>query len=67
MYNNYITGWSPLHKAAGGGHLEIVRILVDADDIDINLQDNDGNYLFHISNQFINISLLSKYGKLKIW
>ena len=42
------------------GHVEVTRMLLDADDIDINLQDIDGKYIFHISIQFMNISLLSK-------
>ena len=58
---------SKVHKAAYKGHLEMTRILLDVNNINVNLQDNNGNYLFHISNQFMNISLLIKYGKLKIW
>ena len=60
-------GNSPLHWAARGGHLEVTRMLLDADNIDINLQSNSGKYLYYISIQFMNISLLSNYGKLKIW
>ena len=53
--------------AAEYGDLEMTRILLDADNIDINLQGIWGKYLFHISIQFMKLSLLSKYGKLKIW
>ena len=65
LYNYYFTGFSPLLYAAGRGHLEVTRMLLDAEDIDINLQDITGKYPVYISIQFMNISLLSKYWKLK--
>ena len=64
LYNYDFTGESPLHEAAYYGHLEVTRMLLDADDIEINLQDNKGKYLSHISIQSMNISLSSKYWKL---
>ena len=48
VLNYYFTGFSPLHYAAREGHLEVTRMLLDADDIEINLQSNSGKYLFHI-------------------
>ena len=67
LYDYHYTGYSPLHWAAREGHLEVTRMLLDADNIDINLQTIDGKYLYYISSQFMNISLLSKYLKLKIF
>ena len=60
LYYHYFTGWSPLHWAVTDGHLEVTRMLLDADDIEINLQTNAGKNIFHISIKFMNISLLSK-------
>ena len=62
LYYHYFTGDSPLHWAASEGHLEVTRMLLDADNIDINLQNRWGKYIFCISSQFMNISLLGKYG-----
>ncbi|QOJ78899.1 ankyrin repeat domain-containing protein [Infirmifilum lucidum] len=34
-------GWTPLHYAADGGHLEVARLLLDRG-ADVNTRDNDG-------------------------
>ena len=34
-------GWTPMHIAAGNGHLEVVRLLLDQG-ADLAVQNNDG-------------------------
>lgn len=36
------TGWTALHAAAQGGHLETVKILIETGKIDVQPKDKDG-------------------------
>ena len=51
LYNYYFTGGSPLYFAAKEGHQDVVQLLLQQDDIQINIQDTLGKYLFYISIQ----------------
>ena len=48
LYNYHFTGYSPLHEAAIREHLEVTRMLLDADNININLQNDDGKYILYL-------------------
>ena len=43
-----------------GGHEEIVRLLLEADDIDVNLSDNVGTTPLHRSAQNGNVEIMKR-------
>lgn len=42
----YLFNWTPLSCAVSEGYADIVKLLIEINDVDINIQGNDGIYLF---------------------
>jgi len=57
MNNNWNTGWSPLHYAVSGEHVDVVNVLLDMD-ANPNLQNVIGNTALHTA---------AKKGRLEIF
>ena len=52
-------GWTPLHSAAYGGHLDVLHYLIDNNKCDPNVSDDDDVTLLHISSYKGHINIVT--------
>ena len=50
MYHRGLNGWTPLHSASYGGHIEILQLLIDQEGIDPNEGDDNSVSSLHMAS-----------------
>ena len=50
MYHRGLNGWTPLHSASYGGHIEILQLLIGQEDIDPNEGDDNSVSSLHMAS-----------------